>query len=582
MTRSTDTFNRKVRPQYNHNVMEKGLQIPAGLYRGIVVDTNDPGRRGRIKVQISKFYGNFRPGLDTGPNVDPEEYLGAMWCRQLLPFGGTTALAQGASGVDSQSSYGMHGQGPGIDNEVLVAFSGDTHSGIVIGVLPDPNKIDGIAGAGVTRLTASGEATISTERAKTSTSTRDHPDEHPQAEALRKQGLDSDRIRGQNYSSPTRDPSPRTMGMTTAHGHAITLDDGDLENGASMGIRLRTASGTQILMDDAYGMIYINNREGNAWIEINRFGDIDIYGNSLNIATEGNMNFHSGGNINMQATKDINMQANGETGIRFAAIDGTVDVFARNNFNLQADVNGNIKVEGNLRNTAARIDLNGPEAADANVPELQQYPGNTNITSGIVSRVPEAEPWAGHLDVSRIYSGSASGAGAAGTSDSYYYGAPVDVSGYDSQTGEYTKSADRYNPEAFSDGQYLIIQSDVDMRVDQNLVNITTEVARQFGRPLVIVDGFRESQGGGASNSQHLYGRGFDISGGGMNNQDRLDLIAIASRAGIKGIGLYRSGSLHFDIRPGARAGWGDDFTRRSVPSYAVAVMNKHRSGGFT
>lgn len=580
--RSSDTYSKKVRSQFNQNEMEKGLKIPAGIYRGIVVDINDPNRMGRVKVQIMKFYGTFTPGQNPGTNIDPEEYLGAMWCRQLMPFGGTTPPAPGPNGVVSQNSYGMFGQPPALDNEVLVAFSGDMHSGIVLGIIPDPNRMEGLAGAGVTRETASGETTLGQEVSKTATSKDEKPDEHPQAQVIRDQGIDTDRIRGQNYSSPTRDPSSRVMGMSTPTGHSFVMDDGNFEDGESLGIRMRTAGGAQILMDDAYGITYINNREGNVWIELNRNGDIDIYSaNSVNIASSGDINMHSGGNINMQAARNINMQANGASGVKIAASGGSVDIFAHANMNLTADANGNLRVAGNLRQTAGRIDLNGPSALAASTPSIQQYAGNTNVTEGVVGRVPEAQPWNGHLDVSRISSTSANGSSFAGGSDSYYYGAPVDRKGYDSQTGEYTRSSERYKPEAFANNQYLIIQSGVDMRVDPDLIAKCEEVARQFGRPLVVVDGFRESPGGGAKKSQHLFGRAFDISGGGLTNQDRLDLVAIASSVGIKGIGLYSGGSLHFDIRPGSRAAWGDNYSRGSWPSYANATMNKHLSGGF-
>jgi hypothetical protein len=78
-----------------------------------------------------------------------------------------------------------------------------------------------------------------------------------------------------------------------------------------------------------------------------------------------------------------------------------------------------------------------------------------------------------------------------------------------------------------------------------------------------------------------MLGHAMDISSGGLTDQDRLDLVGIASSVGIRGIGVYNGGSMHFDNRTGARAGWGSDYTRNSVPSYAVATLNKHRGGGF-
>jgi len=584
INRSSDTNSKKVRAQYNQNVMEKGLKIPTGVYRGVVVDVNDPNKMGRVKVHIMKFYGTFTAGQNAGTNIDPEDYLGAMWCRQLMPFGGTSTPAAGPNGVVSQNAYGMHGQPPSLDNEVLVAFSGDTHSGIILGVLPDPQKIDGLAGAGVTGQTASGETTIRQERSKTTSTADEQPDEHPLAEILRKQGLDKDRIRGQNYSSPTRDPSSQVMGMTTPVGHSITMDDGDGEDQDNLGMRLRTAGGAQILMDDTNGMTYINNREGNVWVEMNRNGDIDIYaGNSINIATQGDFNFNCGGSFNLNAGRAINMKSGGATGIKLEAASGSVDIFAHANLNLQADANGNLRVAGNYRETAGRIDMNGAPALAASKPAVQQHAGNTNITESIAGRVPEAEPWNGHLDVSVLDSSSASGATAQGNSNSYYYGSPTDMHSYNDQTGDF--DINNYPVAEGETGAFVQYRSGVDKRIDPALITMVEEIARRFGRPLVITSGYRSpsrnTKAGGAKYSQHMLGKAVDISGGGLTNNDRLQLVAIASSVGIKGIGVYNGGSLHFDNRDSSRAGWGSDYTSNSVPSYAVTTINKHKAGGF-
>lgn len=573
-----DKASRRVKSAYDQNSMSKGLKIPSGIYHGIVVDTVDPNSWGRVKVHIQRFYGALP---SNGANASGDEYLGAQWCRVATPFGGTSQPAEGPNGQVSQISYGMTGQPPSNDNEVIVAFSGESHSGVVIGILPDIMRRAGLNGAGPTGKTSAGTTTITQEPSKTATSVDELPDEHPQAERLRTQGLDKDRIRGLNFSTPIRDPISRTAGISTPAGHSFVMDDGRPEDGDQLLVRLRTAQGAQILMDDTNGLTYINNREGNVWIEMNRNGDLDIYSaGSINMHTQGNMNYHVGGSFNLQAAQGINMKSLGAEGVKIETTQGEFNLKAAGNLNLQSDANGNILVSGGLRQTAKRIDLNGPAASAASAPTVTQLNGNTEVTDSVAARVPEAEPWAGHLDISVLDDGSA--AGNAGESQSYYYNTPVDLQGYNDQKGQYEQKFD-----TITDGNYpnLRFASHIDTRIDPALLSIVDKTAREKGVILTVTSGYRSptynANVGGARLSQHQLGRAVDVSGSGLTNQDRLDLIAIASRNGIKGIGVYNSGSIHFDNRDGARAGWGPDYTQNTVPSYARTTMNTHRSGGF-
>jgi phage gp45-like len=578
LDRSTNTFSRQVRSNYNQNTMEKDLKIPAGIYRGIVVDNIDPIGMGRVKVHISKFYGIIEPGLDAGTNIDPDLYLGAQWCRVLVPMGGTSQPAAGG-----QVAYGINGFRPSIDNEVLVSFGGDSASGIVIGSLPDEQRVGNTSAGPSVADTTDGPA-LAQERSRTATSTTERPAPHPQQQALENQGLGRDRIRGLNYSSLNRDPTPRVMGITSPAGHAIVLDDGSLEDQSFLGMRMRSSGGNQVFLDDTNGLIYLINRDGTSWVEMNRNGDIDIYSaQSINIATPGDMNFDAGGSINMQAGKDLNLKALGARGIKIEAAGGTVDIYAATNLNLQADANGNLLIAGNYRESAARIDMNGPTAQAATRPQVTQLAGNTNVTESIANRVPEAEPWAGHLDVSVLDNNSASGAASGSESQSYYQGTPSNPTGVSDQGGNF--DINNFPDAPNTSGSLIQWASGVDRRVNPKLLQLTEEVARRFGRPLTIVSGYRSpsrnANAGGAKRSQHMLGNAIDISGSGLTNQDRLNLTAIASSVGIKGIGVYSGGSLHFDVRDGARAGWGSDYTRSSVPSYAVSTLDTHRAGGF-
>jgi len=580
INRSVDTPSKKVRDNFNHNVMGKGFKIPAGIYRGVVVNNSDPEKKGRVRVHIMKFYGLSPPGQDPGTASDGSEWKGAMWCRQAMPFGGTTIPSQNGG----QDSYGAFGPPPDQGNEVLVAFSGDTHSGIIIGVLPDMDRQSGLSGAGLTKTTASGETTIGQETAETANDSSTPPPEHPQAERLRVQGIAGDRIRGQNYSSPSRDNSPQVSGISSPVGHAIVMDDGNQEDGDSLRMQMRTAGGAQILMDDTNGLTYIINREGNVWIEMNRNGDLDIYAaSSINYHTEGDFNLHCGGNFNLQTGRDIQMKALGAQGIKLEASRGSFNMKCAANMNLQADANGNVRVSGNYRETASRIDMNGAPAAAAAVPQINQLAGNTSVTESVSRRVPEAEPWAGHLDVSTLDSASASGA--AQSSQSFYYGTPSEGRGYNDQTGQYE------DPFAEADDTYPNLRwaPGNDRRVNPRVLTLANQVAKQFGTIFTINSGFRtparNTAASGAKFSQHMLGNAIDVGAATYTNNERLQMIAYASSIGIRGIGIYSSGNLHFDVRDGARAAWNrgpnGQYSIQYVPPYARATAQKHVAGGF-
>jgi hypothetical protein len=91
------------------------------------------------------------------------------------------------------------------------------------------------------------------------------------------------------------------------------MDDG-ASDGTNQLTRLRTASGHQLLMHDTEGVVYIANGSGNAYIEMQSNGRIDLYSGvgGINMRTEGDFNLHSDSNINMHAGGQIRMSATGE------------------------------------------------------------------------------------------------------------------------------------------------------------------------------------------------------------------------------------------------------------------------------
>jgi hypothetical protein len=572
--RTSNTSSKKVREAYNQNVMNKGIKIPSGIYRGFVVETGDSRNMGRIKVQISKFFGTMRP--DVTDDYNPDDFIGAVWCQYMTPTGGG----------GSANSFGSWAPPPPPGTDVVVAFSGDSDKGIVLGVLPDEQRVTNMAGP-VAGQTSGGEFTQAAELPRTRETESQRPDAHPQAEALRTQGINEDRIRGLNFSSPTRESPSRVTSWSSPSGHAVILDDGTKEGADHNMVRVRTAGGAQILMDDQNGLTYFINKDGTVWIEMNSAGDLDVFSyNSTNFTTHGDFNVTAEGNINMQGSA-VNIKATGVHGIKLEAESGTLDAYSASNMALQSDANGSIKCADNYSETASNIYMNSSSsnASAANLPTKVQHPGNVSFTETITGRVPEAEPWAGHLNVSRVDTSSEEGVASASNSTSYYQPStttPVQTSG--EQLGDFSDPA--FDPSPADSNEYITWRSGVDRRVDPGLIQIVANIARDMGVTMMIISGYRSPTHNkkvrGAKKSQHMLGKAVDfvIQGQGMTRAQQAQIIELGSKHGGIGIGVYNT-SCHIDVRKGARKGWGPSFSYPSVPSVLKPYIDNHMAGRY-
>lgn len=95
------------------------------------------------------------------------------------------------------------------------------------------------------------------------------------------------------------------------------------------------------------------------------------------------------------------------------------------------------------------------------------------------------------------------------------------------------------------------------VKIDENLVHKLQKLRDMLGVPLRINSAYRcierNKQVGGATNSQHMYGKAVDVS---LHNVDKSidEVKEIAEDIGFDGIGLYRS-FIHLDVR-GKPARW--------------------------
>ena len=129
-------------------------------------------------------------------------------------------------------------------------------------------------------------------------------------------------------------------GFTRAKGHSFILDDGDIR-GQDQLIRLRSAKGAQFLIHDTEEFVYIINQSGNAWMSMDKHGQIDVY-------SEKNINFRST-NMNFHAEKDIKMHAG-----------NFIDLVSENEVNIEAEQ------DVSMHSTGAMAFVNASDAVHIN------------------------------------------------------------------------------------------------------------------------------------------------------------------------------------------------------------------------
>lgn len=117
--------------------------------------------------------------------------------------------------------------------------------------------------------------------------------------------------------------------------------------------------------------------------------------------------------------------------------------------------------------------------------------------------------------------------------------------------------------------------------VRPEVISKLEKLQSQFGKQFTVTSGYRGYQrnkdAGGASGSKHLTGEAVDISWP-SSEEDTIRLVAMASALGFNGIGIYRPGFVHLDIRPN-KMGWGGSYRGGSWPSWANEVMQAHMGG---
>lgn len=388
-----------------------------GTYHGVVRNTSDYTRTGKIQVFISALA------------KDPTDTTGLIQCTWTSPFAGVTPISGLSNNVqtyeETQKSYGMWMVPPDIDNIVLVTFAdGDIKHAYVVGCVFGnrlnymvPGMASGKSYGDPDLALPVAEKNKKDERLTHNDAIR--PVAPYLAESIVKQGLVNDPLRGAGTSSARRESPSMVFGILTPGplaanrsgvqtevatnrlgGHQFIMDD----HPESRMIRLRTAGGTQIMLDDTSESIYMINKNGKGWVEINKLGEINVYAEgSINFRTKGNFNVRADQNINLEAGQNIKIRAAGDNAggqylgpnpgrmmgagalgnggaIKFEAA-ADIQQFAASNYTVTA-AGGDVNISAGSRVAATASGPLGMELLAATGPIKMQSTLPTSILSG--------------------------------------------------------------------------------------------------------------------------------------------------------------------------------------------------------
>ncbi len=297
-----------------------------GVFLGFVKRADDVQKNGRLQVWIPEF------------GSGPDEAQGWVTVNYCSPFAGATNVDTNSKSdiqqfEGTQTSYGMWAVPPDINNTVLVMFiNGDPSKGIWIGSLYNQfmnNMVPGMASSTNNYQYPGKDIPVAeynkNDKKVTLPDQASKPYEATKFKGIGNQGLINDKRRGVTKSSARRESPSSVFGILTPGpviakdaepgkirrkgGSSFIMDDGT----DSEYIQFATKSGAQININETTGFVYLINRDGTAWVQMDSAGDIDIFGarnismraqRDINLRADRNINIEAGQNIFMKAAKD--------------------------------------------------------------------------------------------------------------------------------------------------------------------------------------------------------------------------------------------------------------------------------------
>lgn len=331
---STPTKNDKFQPTGRATAL-------FGVFVGFVKDARDVQRNGRLRVWIPEFAST------------PENEDGWILANYCSPFAGATNV-ETASKSDkesfdgTQTSYGMWMIPPDINNQVLIMFiNGDPSRAIWIGCLYNQymnNMVPAMA-SNAKNWQHPGKIIPVAEYNKWNSSVT-HPDaaikpyEKTKFKGVGNQGLITDQGRGVTNTSARREAPSNVFGIITPGpiinekmaekpetirrkgGSSFIMDDGT----GTEYVELATKTGAKIRLDETNGFVYIINRDGTAWMQMDQQGHIDVFSQfDISIRAQRDVNIRGDRDVNIEAGQNMYISAAKDT-ITNSNLDITYDI----------------------------------------------------------------------------------------------------------------------------------------------------------------------------------------------------------------------------------------------------------------
>lgn len=352
------------------------------LVEGVVVDTADPQEMGRLKVWIPAIDGdNYQ--LETLPWV---RYVSPMAGRVIdYPAGAQRGIAQGPLG------YGFWAI-PKVGAIVLIGFLyGDFNQRIYMGSM---FRDHGNRGLPAGRNTAEAPETDSFDPIEPTLSNLKTQFNNDLTNSIaRTRGAYERQVaqaadnktdeEGYSTRQVPADPNPagsagaldpQTYCITTPGRHSLIMQD----DPQVARVRIKTAEGSQIIIDDANERIYVSTSRGKTWIELDQDGHVHIYGSeSISMSAGKDFNLQALGSVNISAGKNVNIGAGGWS--RISAC-GELSLSADGSTHFTSGGTMHLMAASQLLQQGSQIHLNGPAPTAAPCAEKPTI-------------VPSHEPW---------------------------------------------------------------------------------------------------------------------------------------------------------------------------------------------